>query len=81
MIIFKRPILPTYKTLPQKVKGEIPIIPEQKGERSLMYFHWLIEVIVMSSLSLEHSCRIYKNGKRNEGLSETFSIMYLGIYV
>ncbi|EGW09219.1 hypothetical protein I79_012585 [Cricetulus griseus] len=31
----QRPILPTYKILPQKVKGEIPIIPEQKGERSL----------------------------------------------
>lgn len=42
-------ILPTYKILPQKVKGEIPIIPEQKRERSLMYFHWLTEVTLFMS--------------------------------
>lgn len=46
MVILKGPILPTYKILPQKVKGEIPIVPEQKGERSLTYFHWLIEATV-----------------------------------
>lgn len=39
----QRPILPTYKILPQKVKGEIPLSLSKKGKE---VFHWLIEVIV-----------------------------------
>lgn len=69
MIILKRPILPTYKILPQKVKGDIPIIPEQKGERRLMYSHCLQKSLSVSHLYLKHSCRIYISWNRNEGLA------------